>query len=227
MKYTDLDIKGKTVISIEEGEHSADGNDAIFFECSDGTEYVLTHFQDCCEYVTIEDIDGELDTLVGSPLVMAEEAYNSEGEDDDSKTWSFYKFATVKGHVTIRFHGGSNGYYSESATLAMNELDRDLLVECPHCGEVHKLRRGDAIPISCACNLNVQYRLIEADGKCNAHVLADGSLSWPSSKVLTDEQRKAIDAAVLVAKSPEVGCRTRKNAHSLLDALFERAITNL
>lgn len=82
------------------------------------------HEQECCESVEIIDVIGELDDLVGAPIYMAEEVVSQEENPDGAKgpdpedrdlsyTWTFYKFATVKGYVTIRWYGQSSGYYSE------------------------------------------------------------------------------------------------------------------
>ncbi len=106
MEVNNLPILDSTMSKVWRGTYW--GNDALYFEQEDGVHFVLTHIQDCCEDVEIESIDGDLDDLIGEPLLMAEEIIKVDGD-----TWTFYRFATVKGYVTIRFYGSSNGYYSE------------------------------------------------------------------------------------------------------------------
>lgn len=108
------DLLGKTMTSVENVN-----DEELVFTTTEGKCYKLYHYQDCCERVTIESIVGELSDLVGEPLLMAEESTshkNPEGvskEYQDSFTWTFYKFATRKGYVDVRWYGESNGYYSE------------------------------------------------------------------------------------------------------------------
>ena len=115
-------IKGKTLLSIS----AEKGDEKIRFKFSDGSEYWLLHDQDCCENVSVEDVCGDVNDLIGSPLLMAEMVTSQEplpdkpwekiidGHTPESFTWTFYKLGTIKGYVTIRWLGESNGYYSES-----------------------------------------------------------------------------------------------------------------
>lgn len=125
------ELLGKTLKSVIRGEGSCHG-DEIRFETYDGDLYRMVHHNDCCESVTIEDICGELDHLVGDPILKAEESTNSDSHPDgtpkdtndyDSFTWTFYHLATIKGYATIRWFGVSNGYYSESVDF--EKLERD------------------------------------------------------------------------------------------------------
>lgn len=93
------------------------GNDELHFTLENGRKYRMHHYQDCCESVYIEDIIGDLDDLIGATVTMAEEVTESGSNDWDTYTWTFYKFATAKGYVTIRWYGTSNGYYSESVDI--------------------------------------------------------------------------------------------------------------
>jgi len=82
----------------------------------------FAHYQDCCEHVRLEDVVGDLNDLIGTPIVVAEEVSSPpdpEGVEysDNSHTWTFYKLRTAKGDVTLRFLGESSGYYSESVDL--------------------------------------------------------------------------------------------------------------
>ncbi len=92
----------------------------VNIECDDGNKYRFIHHQDCCEQVYIESITGDLDDLVGNPILLAEErSSNDKGplsEYEESYTWTFYTLATIKGYVDIRWYGTSNGYYLRELT---------------------------------------------------------------------------------------------------------------
>jgi hypothetical protein len=106
-------LKGKTLASVDADEYK------IIFTTTEGEVYKMHHCQDCCENVSVEDVCGDWEDIIGSPILVAEESTNSEdtfGNEycDESFTWTFYKLDTFKGGVTIRWFGSSNGYYSES-----------------------------------------------------------------------------------------------------------------
>ncbi len=103
-------LKGKTLTKCE-----TVGDEQIRFETIEGDTFVLCHFQDCCEHVSIESINGDLNDLVGYPLLLAEES--SSEEDTRCDSWTFYRLATIKGYVDIRWYGSSNGYYSMAVSF--------------------------------------------------------------------------------------------------------------
>lgn len=114
------ELKGKTLVKVE------NKGDELIFTTNRGLRYRMYHEQDCCESVHIEDICGDLEDLIGSPILLADEVSNADEPQKadswgDSFTWTFYKIATAKGSVTIRWYGESNGYYSESVNFVQLE----------------------------------------------------------------------------------------------------------
>lgn len=118
------ELQGLTLSAIEVNE----SKDKITFATTCGQVFRMLHHQDCCESVSIEDIEGDLEDLIGLPLQLAEEVSDKEQavldlltgkpksppDADSSETWTYYRLATTKGWVVIRWFGSSNGYYSES-----------------------------------------------------------------------------------------------------------------
>ena len=115
-RYAEIkDMVGKTFTRVYGGA----GDGEMVFE-NDTERYVFTHDQDCCECVDINDVVGDIQDLVGEPLLLAEEvsgATEPDVEHSESYTYTFYKFATRRGYVDVRWLGESNGYYSESVDL--------------------------------------------------------------------------------------------------------------
>lgn len=121
------EMLGLTLTSITGLER---GSESVTLTSADGRAFRLYHSQDCCETVQVEDVCGDVSDLLGNPLLVCEEVTNENEHPPgvvldytpESFTWTFYKLSTIKGSVTIRWLGESNGYYSESVRFA--EVDQ-------------------------------------------------------------------------------------------------------
>lgn len=125
MEFSNL--RGKVIRHIELITDTDDDVVEIIFKTDEEGSYRLFHDQDCCETVYLQDISGKLSDLIGSPILIAEEISSSSRSEsiydtqDGSRTWTFYKLATTKGYVTLKWLGVSNGFYSESVEFEKAE----------------------------------------------------------------------------------------------------------
>lgn len=120
-------LKGKTFKNILINKD----NNNISFITDDNKWYIMVHRQECCEHVFIKEIDNDIQSLVGSEILLAEcrtnesalkpgdEFYN-EDNDYSYQTWSFYTLRTINNTCTISWYGMSNGYYSETVDLMLH-----------------------------------------------------------------------------------------------------------
>lgn len=107
------DLIGKTLVAVR---GATVGSDSVEFDTADGATFALFHIQDCCESVEVVEVHGDPADLAGAVVALAQEASNSEIDPPqyaESFTWTFYRLATDKGPLVLRWLGRSNGYYSE------------------------------------------------------------------------------------------------------------------
>ena len=95
------------------------GSDTVYFDCQDGSAYVMYHRQDCCENVSVEEVVGDVADLFDAEVLSAEESANTDNppECNDDFLWTFYRITTSKGLVVIRWLGTSNGYYGVNVSF--------------------------------------------------------------------------------------------------------------
>lgn len=114
------------------------GKTIVELNCEKGRDFVAAKtdcgllfefYNDDYGSVHLEDITGDIDDLIGTPIIMVEEVTNREEisdtsvvYNDDTHTWTFYRLESRKGLVVLRFFGTSNGYYSESVTIDITDL---------------------------------------------------------------------------------------------------------
>jgi len=88
---------------------------------TDGGEFRMIHYQDCCESVYLADGLEDLQDIIGQTVNKAwdvSEDASQEEAYEDSATYTFYHIVTNEGRdVCLRWIGASNGYYSESVTF--------------------------------------------------------------------------------------------------------------
>ena len=103
-------------------------DDVITFTSECGQQFRMLHHYDCCETVYIEDVEGDINDLIGSPILVAETVQDAMQQsmnliiplpekNGQCEQWTFYRLATAKGWVVIRWYGDSNGYYSTDVSF--------------------------------------------------------------------------------------------------------------
>jgi len=121
------ELLGKTLVLAERRHGGLWSVEEIVFKTADGEKFKLFNLSNCWEPTWLEDICGDLEDLVGKPILLAEKVSNVPGEkslatrpDQDPSpvghnpatcTWTFYKLATNAGAVTIRWYGEFSGAY--------------------------------------------------------------------------------------------------------------------
>ena len=116
-----FELQGKTITSIQGAEENSD---VVNIMTSDGATYLLFHSQVCCEYVRVFNIVGDIESVIGAEISLAEDdsldtnpnvSYSYRNE---SRTWTKFTIITINGSkLEIWWLGESNGYYRETVSV--------------------------------------------------------------------------------------------------------------
>ena len=108
-------LKGLTFQSVRLNEPIVDTPyRTMDFITENGDVYQLFNGNDTCDELGLKDIEGDLDDLIGSPIILAE-VTESDYIEYTERVWIFYRLATAKGYVVIRFYTTTDGWYSDDA----------------------------------------------------------------------------------------------------------------
>lgn len=119
----DLDrLKGEIVSHVDVDKTKSE----ILITMQSGKQYMIFHEPDCCETVEIDrsqDGDGDIVSLIGKRIEsvsLDEESQKDPPPSEYSESWTRARvtFRTNSETVVSRWIGESNGYYSESITIA-------------------------------------------------------------------------------------------------------------
>jgi hypothetical protein len=113
-----FELKGQIVKEITGLEKDSP---EVFIRVDNGT-YKLYHEQDCCEYVRVVKVIGNVNELIGEVIFAEEDAGANEPDwhteyVDESHTWTKHVLKTENAILEFWFLGESNGYYNESVSI--------------------------------------------------------------------------------------------------------------
>ncbi len=115
MDVDQLDLVNETLTHIDVAK------DEVLLTTKSGRQIRLYHSQDCGESVLLEDIEGNIFSLIGATLRQCETQIekNQPPEPKWQSSWTRTKFifSTDSDTVILKWIGESNGYYSESVDI--------------------------------------------------------------------------------------------------------------
>jgi len=110
----------RTIASLEGFEP---GSVEVIIRFTDGSYIQQEHVQDCCEDVSLYQVDGNIQKHIGATAIdfIKKSTTAEDAEVEEYGTWTFYTLITSKGYLDWRWLGESNGYYSEDVDSTFYE----------------------------------------------------------------------------------------------------------